>query len=174
MDGAEIWRKAPICLPPTFSLFRSHLDQKEQDVNEILRQRIGERVSTLKISWRRASLEAGLEAGFIQDLITGRSAEPAEEALANLAAVLQCSPAYLTGRSDEVSGEARKDARAPRPVQGVVQRPDAVMALRIVDELLAEGHIDAARMAVKRALKEIQAEASKQPPGGAAIQSAVA
>jgi hypothetical protein len=44
---------------------------KEPSVNAILKERIGERVSALQISWRRASLEAGLEAGFIQDVITG-------------------------------------------------------------------------------------------------------
>jgi hypothetical protein len=59
----------------------------------MLKERIGERVGALKISWRRASLEAGLEAGFIQDIITGRSQLPGEDALTSLAAVLKCSPA---------------------------------------------------------------------------------
>jgi hypothetical protein len=143
-------------------------------VNEILRQRIGERVNTLKISWRRASLEAGLEAGFIQDLVTGRSTDPSEQALTSLAAALQCSAAYLTGESDEVSGEARPVPRAPQPVQGVTQRPDAVMTLKIVDDLLAAGHVDAARMAVKRALKEIQTENTRQSTRGEARRSAIA
>lgn len=68
-------------------------------MNAILKERIGERVSALKISWRRASLEAGLEAGFIQDLITGRSQHPSEDAVTSLATVLKCSSAYLTGRA---------------------------------------------------------------------------
>ena len=50
-------------------------------MNAILKERIGERVSALKISWRRVSLEAGFEAGFIQDIITGRSQHPGEDAL---------------------------------------------------------------------------------------------
>jgi hypothetical protein len=124
-------------------------------VNGVLRQRIGERVSALKISWRRASLEAGLEAGFIQDIITGRSGDPGEEPLASLAAVLKCTPAYLLGQSDELTG-----GEGPAHGTGAValeasQRPDAVMALRIVDELLTGGHVDAARLAVRRALKSI-------------------
>jgi hypothetical protein len=143
-------------------------------VNEILRQRIGERVNTLKISWRRASLEAGLEAGFIQDLVTGRSTDPSEQALASLATALQCSPAYLRGESDEVAGEARPVPRAPQPVQGLTQRPDAVMTLKIVDDLLAAGHVDAARMAVKRALKEIQTENTRQSATGQVGRSAIA
>lgn len=143
-------------------------------MNEILRQRIGERVNTLKISWRRASLEAGLEAGFIQDLVTGRSTDPSEQALASLALVLQCSAAYLIGESDEVSGEAKPAPRAPQPVQGIKQRPDAVMTLKIVDDLLAAGHVDAARMAVKRALKEIQAEGARQSTRGEMRRSAIA
>ena len=53
-------------------------------MNAILKERIGERVSALKISWRRASLEAGLKAGFIQDIITGRSQHPGEDAVASL------------------------------------------------------------------------------------------
>jgi hypothetical protein len=129
-------------------------------VHEILKQRIGERVSTLRISWRRASLEAGLEAGFIQDIITGRSKEPAQQALVNLAMVLQCSPAYLRGESGEVTCETGLSHEASQPILDTAQRPDAVMALRIVDELLAGGHVDAARIAVTRALKEIQAEQS--------------
>ena len=49
-------------------------------MNAILKERIGDRVTALKISWRRASLEAGFEAGFIQDIITGRSRLPGEDA----------------------------------------------------------------------------------------------
>ena len=127
-------------------------------MNGILKHRIGDRVGALKISWRRASLEAGLEAGFIQDVITGRSQDPSEEALASLAAVLKCSPAYLTGQSDEVNGEDDMPSGKVRRTADIVQRPDAVMALRIVEELLASGHVDAARIAVKRALKAIAVE----------------
>jgi hypothetical protein len=126
-------------------------------VNAILKERIGERVSALKISWRRASLEAGLEAGFIQDVITGCSQHPGESALANLATVLKCSPAYLTGHSNELAGDTSARA-AVMSASDPSERPDAVMALRIVDELLAGGHIEAARLAVRRALKAIAVE----------------
>jgi hypothetical protein len=126
-------------------------------VNAILKERIGERVSALKISWRRASLEAGLEAGFIQDIITGRSQHPGEDALASLAAVLQCDQAYLTGQSNDLAG-ASVAHDVPITASDAVQRPDAVMALRIIDELLAGGHVEAARVAVRRALKAIAAE----------------
>jgi hypothetical protein len=126
-------------------------------VNAILKERIGERVSALKISWRRASLEAGLEAGFIQDLITGRSQHPSEDAVTSLATVLKCSSAYLTGQSDDLAGAAGAHGATAVP-SDPVQRPDAVMALRIVDELLAAGHVEAARVAVRRALKAIAVE----------------
>ena len=120
-------------------------------MNAILKERIGERVGALKISWRRASLEAGLEAGFIQDVITGRSQHPSGDALASLAAVLKCSSAYLTGQTDDfVAATGAQDVAAE-----AAERPDAVMALRIVDELLAAGHVEAARIAVRRALKLI-------------------
>ena len=123
-------------------------------MNAILKERIGERVSALKISWRRASLEAGFEAGFIQDIITGRSQHPGEEAVASLATVLKCSPAYLTGQSDDLAGGATAHVTAASH-SDTVQRPDAVMALRIIDDLLSTGHIEAARVAVRRALKAI-------------------
>jgi hypothetical protein len=129
----------------------------EPSVNTILKERIGERVSALKISWRRASLEAGFEAGFIQDIITGRSQYPGEEALTSLAIVLKCSPAYLIGESDDIPGAAVAHGAA-NATSETVQRPDAVMALRIVDELLAGGHVEAARVAVRRALKAIAVE----------------
>lgn len=130
---------------------------KEPDVNAIMKERIGERVSALKISWRRASLEAGLEAGFIQDIITGRSQHPGEDALTSLATALKCSPAYLMGQSDDLAGAAVANGTAA-PGSDTAQRPDAVMALRIVDELLAGGHVEAARVAVRRALKAIAIE----------------
>ena len=126
-------------------------------MNAILKERIGERVSALKISWRRASLEAGLEAGFIQDIITGRSQHPCEDAVASLATVLKCSSAYLTGQSGDLAITAG-DHGATAVASDAAQRPDAVMALRIVDELLAAGHIEAARVAVRRALKAIAVE----------------
>jgi hypothetical protein len=126
-------------------------------VNAILKERIGERVCALKISWRRASLEAGLEAGFIQDIITGRTQLPGEDAVASLATVLKCSPAFLMGQSDDLAGAA--ESPGPTAVTSdAAQRPDAVMALRIVDELLAAGHVEAARVAVRRALKAIAVE----------------
>jgi len=126
-------------------------------VNAILKERIGERVSALKISWRRASLEAGFEAGFIQDIITGRSQYPGEDALASLAAVLKCNPTYLMGQSDDLAGAAG-GMGASVASSDAERRPDAVMALRIVDELLAAGHIEAAKVAVRRALKAIAVE----------------
>ncbi len=126
-------------------------------MNAILKERIGERVGALKISWRRASLEAGLEACFIQDIITGRSQSPGEDALASLATALKCSPAYLLGESNDPGGVAV--VHGPTiPASDTAQRPDAVMALRIVDELLAGGHVEAARVAVRRALKAIATE----------------
>jgi hypothetical protein len=126
-------------------------------VNAILKERIGERVGALKISWRRASLEAGLEAGFIQDIITGRSQHPDEDNLASLATVLKCSSAYLLGQSDDLDGASAAHGVTITP-SDPAQRPDAVMALRIVDELLAAGHVEAARIAVRRALRAIAVE----------------
>ncbi|GEO19356.1 hypothetical protein [Microvirga aerophila] len=126
-------------------------------MNAIVNERIGERVSALKISWRRASLEAGFEAGFIQDIITGRCPSPGEDTLASLAAVLKCSPSYLTGQSDDLAGDTSAH-RAAMSASDPAQRPDALMALRIVDELLAGGHVEAARIVVRRALKSIAVE----------------
>jgi hypothetical protein len=139
---------------PAFCPFWSLPQPKELSVNAILKERIGERVGALKISWRRASLEAGLEAGFIQDVITGRSQHPSGDALASLAAALKCSPAYLTGQSDDLAGDAVAQGITAGS-SDAAQRPDAVMALRIIDELLAAGHVEAARVAVRRALKSI-------------------
>ena len=122
-------------------------------MTQVLRQRIGERIGSLKISWRQASIDAGLGSGFIQDLITGRAKDPPEEAIVRLAAALKCSPAYLLGQPEESPLEEPQ-----QPASYAPQRPDAVMTLKIIDELLAGGHIEAARLAVRRALKEIEAE----------------
>ena len=118
-------------------------------MTEIVKQRIGERVRSLKVSWRKASLDAGLNAGFIQDVMTGSVKAPSDEAITSLAEVLGCSPAFLTGQSDAAAHEMAQASTE------AVERPDVVMVLKIVDELLARGHIDAAHVAVKRTLKEI-------------------
>jgi hypothetical protein len=56
-------------------------------------------------------------------------------------------------------GQPEDDTHEPQqPASYAAQRPDAVMTLKIVDELLAGGHFEAARIAVKRALKAIEAE----------------
>ena len=123
-----------------------------QIVTQVLRQRIGERIGSLRISWRQASIDAGLGSGFIQDLITGRAKDPPEEAIVRLAAALKCSPAYLLGQPEEDTHEPQQTAAY------AAQRPDAVMTLKIVEELLTGGHIEAARLAVRRALKEIESE----------------
>jgi hypothetical protein len=145
-----MYRLPAFCFPAPSALM-------EHRVNAILKERIGERVSALKISWRRASLEAGHEAGFIQDIITGRSQHPGEDALASLAATLKCSAAYLTGQSDDLTGVGETQGNTEL-ASDTIRRPDAVMALRIVDELLAAGHVEAARVAVRRALKAIAVE----------------
>jgi len=121
-------------------------------VTEILKQRIGERVRSLKISWRKASLDAGLNASFIQDVMTGSLNDPSDEAIASLAAILDCSSSYLAGHPDDGGRETSQAA------PDAFERPDVVMVLKIVDELLAGGHADAAHVAVKRTLKEIRAE----------------
>ena len=121
-------------------------------MTQVLRQRIGERIGSLKISWRQASIDAGLGSGFIQDLITGRAKDPPEAAIVRLAAALKCSPAYLLGQPEEDPHEPQQ------PASYRAERPDAVMTLKIVEELLAAGHVDAARLAVRRALKEIESE----------------
>ena len=65
---------------------------KEPSVNAILKERIGERVSALQISWRRASLEAGLEQGSFK--MSSRVALSIQERMP-WRALLQCSSAAL-------------------------------------------------------------------------------
>jgi hypothetical protein len=66
--------------------------------------------------------------------------------VASLATVLKCSPAYLTGQSDDLAITAG-DHGATTVASDAAQRPDAVMALKIVDELLAAGHVGGAHTA---------------------------
>ena len=90
---------------PAFLHFSPTLTSKElQDERDPERayRRTGKRSQDLvapgppwKQVWRR---------GFIQDIITGRSQHPGEDALAGLATVLKCSPAYLIGQTDDPAG----------------------------------------------------------------------
>jgi hypothetical protein len=85
---------------------------------------------------------------------TNTAAGPLRPCHLKLATALKCSSAYLLGESDDLATIA-VSLDAQIPAADTVQRPDAVMALRIVDELLAGGNVEAARVAVRRALKAI-------------------
>jgi hypothetical protein len=55
--------------------------------------------------------------------------------------VLKCSAAYLAGQSDDLAGAVGARGATAIP-SDTARQPDAVMALRIIDELLAAGHIE--------------------------------
>lgn len=65
--------------------------------NEVMRDRIIERLDTLGLSRNEASRKAGLSTSYVADLLEGRSKNPHPTRLAMLADVLECDVEYLQG-----------------------------------------------------------------------------
>lgn len=65
----------------------------------VLKARIEARLKATGKSARGASLEAGLDADTIRNILRGRSVSPGFDKIQKLAKALNCSVAYLTGRT---------------------------------------------------------------------------
>lgn len=64
----------------------------------LMKDRIEERLRALDLFAREASRRAGLNLGFVGDVLDGRSKKPAAESVRRLAEVLECDLEYLTGQ----------------------------------------------------------------------------
>ncbi len=87
-------------------------------MNEILRDRIRERMDALGMNPSSVSLEAGLSRSAVRDILSGKAKNPGMMTLHSIARVLKCSDNYLMGYTDEKHyGEATDiliDANARR------------------------------------------------------------
>ena len=87
-------------------------------MNEILRDRIKERMDALGMNPSSVSLEAGLSRSAVRDILSGKAKNPGITTLHSIARVLKCSDNYLMGYTEEKHyGEATDiliDANARR------------------------------------------------------------
>lgn len=72
-------------------------------LEEIVKDRIRERLEVVGLSAAAASVEAGLGKSAIQSILSGASGSPRLTTLFQLAKPLKCSLAYLTGSTDDPS-----------------------------------------------------------------------
>lgn len=93
-----------------------------------LAQRIRSRLEAVGKSAAAASLEAGLGRSAVTDILSGNSGSPRLTTLEKLAAVLECSLAYLVGATDVADPDAVGNEIAPStlgarvaPIVGTVQ-----------------------------------------------------
>lgn len=70
-------------------------------MNEILRDRIRERMDALGMNPSSVSLEAGLSRSAVRDILSGKAKNPGMMTLHSIARVLKCSDNYLMGYTDE-------------------------------------------------------------------------
>lgn len=77
----------------------------------MLQKRINERLKALGLSATAASVEAGLSKDAIRNILRGTSESPRDITLRKLAKVLQCTPDYLTGQSNQVLKDMAPDDR---------------------------------------------------------------
>lgn len=68
-----------------------------------LKDRVFERLEALRLKPQRASLDAGLHKDAVRDILRGKSSAPSHATLAALAAVLKCTPEWLTLGNTAVS-----------------------------------------------------------------------
>lgn len=67
---------------------------------DVIARRIDERAKALGLSMREASLKAGLNKGYVREVVTGRSKAPDLQKLAAIAEALDCDVAYLVGAQE--------------------------------------------------------------------------
>lgn len=76
-----------------------------------LKDRVQARLEALDLSPRAASIEAGLNTHFLQQVLSGKTRSPRGENLNKLAAVLQTTPEWLLdGRGDPDAPTDRESA----------------------------------------------------------------
>lgn len=83
--------------------------------------RVRERLDALSIGPITAAKKAGLERGFLNDLLTGRKKSVRGESLQRLADALECDPAYLTGHQPTPSGGTVSLSATRLPIVGVAE-----------------------------------------------------
>lgn len=66
----------------------------------ILQRRVKQRLEEMRLTARKASLQAGLGPDAIRLILSGRSKSPRGDTLLNLAQVLQCEVGYLLGEQE--------------------------------------------------------------------------
>lgn len=115
-DIAELWLKLPPSVKRHYGgHFRFARDAKMVDtsVAMTLRRRIQQRLDTLGITMRKASIKAGLGTHFVRDLMDNPLQSPKADNLARLAAALETTTEWLL--------EERGDEASPGvPIMGIV------------------------------------------------------
>ncbi|WP_407156352.1 XRE family transcriptional regulator [Bradyrhizobium sp. STM 3557] len=104
---------------------------------ETIKERVEERVLSLKTSRNELSRRAGLGLSYVNDLLSGKSLNPTKEGLMKLAPILDCDYAYLVGdqpnpRRNGASSETHADDPATKSIplyQIGLTDPDGFFAL---------------------------------------------
>lgn len=76
-------------------------------------ERLKSRLSAMNLTVTEATNLGGFKRTFVQDLVSGKKQTVQSKSLVKLAAVLNCTPAYLTGVSDEVGGITAIEGQVP-------------------------------------------------------------
>lgn len=101
-------------------------------------ERVQQRLDDLDLNPFSAARRAGLESGYVRDILRGKIKEPGAEKLRELSMVLKCSPDYLMGRLDVV-GQAPNTAKAITMVVDLSIRHEAAAGNWLaIDELRDE------------------------------------
>lgn len=69
---------------------------------EVLKQRVQARLTARDVSRYKASIKAGLNLGYVSDLLAGKNTNLSDQAVQALADALDCDVGYLTGAQEEV------------------------------------------------------------------------
>ena len=98
-----------------------------QKASTILATRVKARLDALGMSAYAAALKIGRGGSYVRDILRGRARNPGAEALADLARVLESSPLYLLGHTDDPGAppDARPGASMPTPAAGGLRRYDS-------------------------------------------------
>lgn len=94
-------------------------------MENLMKARIEERLSTLHMNAFEAEEKAGLSRGYIYELLIGKKASIRASKIPAIATALECTPEYLTGQSPtpnaNTNGEPPLWAQGDVPVAGIIE-----------------------------------------------------
>jgi phage repressor protein C with HTH and peptisase S24 domain len=140
-------------------------------MSEILKRRITERLEAMGKSARSASLDVSTNADLIRNILVGKTIAPRIDTLEKIAAALDTTPDWLTGRSDEAAAPV---TGAPRGSEIRAADVDLPPVRRLPNDVPVRGTAAGSHLAGAFQLETDVVDWVRRPPAMAAARDVYA